>query len=181
LWQGPVVLDADALNLYAGDVPSLAALLAGRPAMITPHVAEFARLTSLTTAQAVAGQFDVGHQLAAALRAVVLLKGVPTVITAPDGESMVSAAGTPVLAVAGSGDVLAGIAVTLLAQTGDPFHSAACAAWIHGRAAELSSRGHPTRGVILEDVMTALRDVWRFDGNRPDPPVLCELPRVTEN
>ena len=73
------------------------------------------------------GSYLVGtyHEIAALLHATVLLKGVPTVITSPDGQTLVSASGTPALATAGSGDLLSGIAGTLLAQIGDPFVSGA--------------------------------------------------------
>ncbi len=177
-WRGPTVLDADALNIFAGEVPTLASLLDGRPTIITPHPGELGRLIGLSTDEVLAQRFEVGKEVARALRAVVLLKGVPTVLFAPDGETLVSAAGTPVLAAAGSGDVLGGIVTTLLAQSGEAFIGAACAAWAHGRAAELANAGRPVRGVVLDDVVAALADVWRFDGARPEPPVMAELPRV---
>src|SRR5690606_3081656 len=121
-----------------------------------PHPAELARLIDGTIDDVLAQRFDVGRELARALDAVVLLKGVPTVITAPDGTSVVSATGTPVLAAAGSGDVLGGIVTTLLAQSDDALGSAASAAWIHGRAAEIANQGRPIRGVTLDDVLNAL-------------------------
>ncbi len=177
-WRGPVVLDADALNVFSGDLVTLGGLLAGRPALLTPHAGELARLIDTTPDDVVASRFEAARDLARTLRAVVLLKGVPTVVTAPNGDRLVSAAGTPVLAAAGSGDLLGGIAVTLLAQTGDPFHSAAVAAWIHGRAAELANAGRPVRGVVLDDVLAHLGAAWRLDGHPPAPPVLARLPRV---
>ena len=111
---------------------------------------------------------------------VVLLKGVPTIVTSPDGQRLVSASGTPALAVAGSGDVLSGIAGTLLAQLRDPFAAAAVAAWIHGRAAERlpSADAGGTRGSTLDDVVAELRDAWTFDTRPSRYPVLAELPAV---
>jgi NAD(P)H-hydrate repair Nnr-like enzyme with NAD(P)H-hydrate dehydratase domain len=91
---------------------------------------------------------------------------------------MVSATGTPALAAAGSGDILAGIAVTLLAQTGDPFRSGTAAAWVHGRAAEIANAGRPVRGVTIADVIDALGHAWRLSGVPPTPPILAELPAV---
>ena len=143
IWRGPTVLDADALNLFTCDVPGLARALAGRPALITPHANELGRLIGVKPDEVAAQRFDIGAEVARTLGATVLLKGVPTVITAPDGAMLVSASGTPVLAAAGSGDVLGGIAVTLLAQTGDPLASGACAAWIHGRLMKYGA-GRPT-------------------------------------
>jgi NAD(P)H-hydrate epimerase len=97
------------------------------------------------------------------------------------GERVVSAAGTPVLATGGSGDLLSGIAATLLAQTGNALHAGAVAAWAHGRAAELvtARRGGFTRGVTLADVETALADAWLpMPGDVARYPVLAELPAV---
>ncbi len=179
----PTVVDADALNAYAGRAGELAALLAGRPAIVTPHVAEFGRLVGRGTDDVLAGRFDIGETLASTLGATVLLKGVPTVITAPgsaggDPARLVSATGTPVLAAGGSGDILAGIAATLLAQTESPLASAACAAWVHGHAADIATGDGPVRGRTLDDVLAALPAVWRFDDAVPAYPVLAELPAV---
>jgi NAD(P)H-hydrate repair Nnr-like enzyme with NAD(P)H-hydrate dehydratase domain len=92
---------------------------------------------------------------------------------------MVSATGTPALATAGSGDVLAGIAATLLAQTGDPFRSGTAAAWIHGRAAEIANAGRPVRGINIHDVIDALGHAWLFSNAQHAHPVLTELSAVT--
>jgi NAD(P)H-hydrate epimerase len=181
VWQGPTVLDADAITLFEGEIPWLSAALAGRPALLTPHVRELARLVGTNDDEVVRGRFEVAQDAAHVLGASILLKGVPTVITDPTGEAMVSAAGTPALATAGSGDVLAGIAVTLLAQTGDSLKSGACAAWIHGRAAEIANAGRPVRGVTIADTLDALGHAWRLSSVRPAAPVLTELPAVIED
>jgi NAD(P)H-hydrate epimerase len=170
-----VLLDADALTVFEGDAPALGSLLGGRKAIVTPHVVEFSRLSGKSVEEILAAPFDVGRELASTLGCVVLLKGVPTVLTAPDGRSLVSAAGTPALATGGSGDVLAGVAGTLLAQIDDPLDAAACAAWIHGRAGELAgSRG--ARGTSIDDVVEQLAHVWSEPVSRPRPPILAELP-----
>jgi hydroxyethylthiazole kinase-like uncharacterized protein yjeF len=183
---GPVVLDADALSLFEGQTRQLASLLDGRAAVITPHEGEFARLTGMAPDAVASGRFEVAGDLARALSCTVLLKGVPTVIS--DGAvTDVSAAGTPVLATAGSGDVLGGIVATLLAQTGHARHSAAAGAWVHGCAAELAGAGR-VRGVTLDDVVASIRNVWRdartSAGPAPAgdarPRWLAELPAVGE-
>lgn len=141
-WRGPVVLDADGLNVFHGDPERLATLLGQGAAIVTPHPGEFARLTHTTIPEVLARRFEIGSRLAARLGAAVLLKGTPTVIYAPDGsDRLVSASGSPVLATGGSGDLLTGITVTLLAQMGHATEAAACAAWVHGRAAELAQFG----------------------------------------
>ena len=175
-WRGPVVLDADGLNAFRGDAVNLGALLQGRPAVITPHVVEFSRLTGVDAAEVSARRFEIAGELARTIHATVLLKGVPTIIS--DGAATeVSASGTPVLAAAGSGDVLGGIVATLLAQGGDARSSAAAAAWVHGRAAEIAGAGQ-VRGVTVDDVVDALRIAWRLEAPALDAPILAELPSV---
>jgi ADP-dependent NAD(P)H-hydrate dehydratase / NAD(P)H-hydrate epimerase len=171
----PVLLDADALNIFEGDVDALAKALKGRPALITPHVAEFSRLTGVPVQRVLDNRFDIGTDVAARLSATILLKGSPTVIFAPDGERFVVARGTAALGTGGSGDLLDGIAGTLLAQMSDPTRAACCAAWVHGRAAEFCRY---VRGTTLEDVLYALPRAWN-EGDAPlGAPVLAELPAV---
>ena len=173
--QVPVVVDADALNLFEGDRPALRAHLRGRKAVITPHVAEFARLAGTDVRTVLAERFDIGGDLASDLGATVLLKGTPSVIFTPDGQRLVSARGTAALGTGGSGDILAGIVGTVLAQTDDPTTAASAAAWIHGRAAELCGY---VRGTTLEDVLYALPRAWN-EGELPvESPVLVRLPAV---
>jgi NAD(P)H-hydrate repair Nnr-like enzyme with NAD(P)H-hydrate dehydratase domain len=92
----------------------------------------------------------------------------------------VVAEGTPVLATGGSGDVLGGIAATLVAQTGDASLAGALAAFAHGRAAAAASVGG-VRGHTLDDVLLALPAVWSLRPDPPRPPVLAELPAVGES
>jgi NAD(P)H-hydrate epimerase len=97
------------------------------------------------------------------------------VIFTPEGERFVVARGTAALGTGGSGDILAGIAATLLAQAADPATAACCAAWVHGRAAELCEY---VRGTTLEDVLYALPRAWNETEPTPEPPVLAKLPAV---
>lgn len=181
-WMGPTLLDADGITLFEKRSADLAGLLAQRPALLTPHPAEFARLAGSTVDDVLAARFDAATSLASHLGAAILLKGVPTIITSSDGRRLVSAAGTPVLATGGSGDVLSGIAGTLLAQTGDAFVAGAAAAWVHGRAAErVPQTPGDIRGLTLDDVVNELRGGWTFDRHPARYPVLAELPALTAN
>jgi hydroxyethylthiazole kinase-like uncharacterized protein yjeF len=171
-----VLLDADALNLFAGNAAALRPLLGNRPALLTPHILECARLLGADSQAVLDRRFEIGTELAQQTGAVVLLKGVPTIISAPDGRRIVVAEGTPTLAAGGSGDILSGIAGTLLAQMPDPFAAAACAAWIHGRAARLA--GAFVRGTTLEDVLEMLPNAWRISEDAPRYPILAELPAI---
>lgn len=179
-WNGPVLLDADALNVFDGDVAALARACRGRPMLLTPHPVEFARLARTDVTSVLNSRYDAGRTLARDTGATVLLKGLPTVVTSPDGSSLVSAAGTPTLAAAGSGDVLSGIGGTLLAQMGDALTAGAAAAWIHGRAAELVNRSSRVRGATLDDVIASLASAWPTDVQPTRYPVLLELPAVGE-
>jgi NAD(P)H-hydrate epimerase len=177
--RAPAVLDADALNAFAGDAAALAKLHDGRPALLTPHPGELARLVGVTAEEADRARWDVAGPLAARAGAAVLLKGVPTVLADRTGTRWVSAAGTPALAVGGSGDLLAGLAATLVMQRGEALESGACAAWLHGRAAELASAAG-VRGATLVDVLDALPAAWREPIARPPYPVLAWLPAVPD-
>jgi NAD(P)H-hydrate epimerase len=179
-WKGPTLLDADAITIFAGRVDELAALLAGRPALLTPHAVEFSRLAGVDPPAVLANRFEIATDIAKRLGATILLKGVPTVVTDPNGDRLVSATGTPVLATGGSGDVLSGVAGTLLAQIGDPFRAGAAAAWVHGRAAERASASSDgvVRGLSLDDVIRELRASWTFDTRPSRYPVLAEIPLI---
>ena len=164
-WSGPVVVDADAINVFEGDAASLAKLLRGKPAVITPHPTELARLLGRDTRDVLNNRFEIGADFARESGAAVLLKGSPSVVFAPTGERFVSAAGTAALATGGSGDVLTGMVGTMLAQLAKQRTTAeiaAISAFIHGRAAEISG---PVRGTTLEDILLALPDAW----NEPPP------------
>jgi NAD(P)H-hydrate epimerase len=180
-FDGPVVLDADALNAFADDADALKSIVGERAALLTPHPAEFARLAGdgATVQQVLDDRFEWPARLAARTGAAVLLKGTPTVVAAPSGETTVVAEGTPILATGGAGDLLGGIAATLLAQLRDGALAGALAAFAHGRAAwNVSARD--VRGFTLDDVLRELPGVWSLEPAAPRPPVIAELPAVGE-
>jgi NAD(P)H-hydrate epimerase len=156
-------------------------LLAGRPAILTPHPAEAARLVGSTPEAVNDARYEVAVELAKRTGACVLLKGVPTVIATPGSAAATVASGNPGLATGGSGDLLSGIVAALLAQGLAPHLAAAVAAHALGRAGELAARRHTARAMRPVDVVHALPDLWREwdvvarSPRGPRPPILLEL------
>jgi hydroxyethylthiazole kinase-like uncharacterized protein yjeF len=134
----PLALDADALNLLAGD-PALRAALAARgaPTILTPHPAEAARLLGCDTAAVQADRLAAARTLAQSLQCHVVVKGAGSVIAHPHARFAINATGNAGLASGGTGDVLAGIAGALLAQGIDAAHALELAVCVHGAAADL--------------------------------------------
>ncbi|MEP6744120.1 MAG: NAD(P)H-hydrate dehydratase, partial [Gemmatimonadota bacterium] len=179
-----VVLDADGLIAFVGALPELESLLAGRRAVLTPHLGEFRSLFPDQAGAAEQDPWGAASGAAVASGVVVLLKGVPTVVAAPAGGAPWSiAAGNPGLATGGSGDVLSGLVGAALAAGLDPVHAAALGAQALGRAADLAARRTSARTIRPMDVVAAFPDLWRAwelrGAARPIPraPVLVDLER----
>jgi len=133
----PLVLDADALNLLARecDLP-VAVALRQAPTLLTPHPAEAARLLERSVAAIQSDRIGAAQEIAERFNAFVALKGCGTVLARPDGGWRINANGNPGLATAGSGDVLTGIIVALLAQGWDADAALAGGVHLHGAAAD---------------------------------------------
>lgn len=146
------VLDADALTSFA-DTPETLFHALHPGCLLTPHGGEFTRLFGCLPPSE---RLTAARAAAAHSGATVLLKGADTVIAAPDGRAIINSNAPPWLATAGSGDVLAGLCVGLLAQGLPPPLAAATAAWLHGAVAT-----HLGPGLVADDLPAALPAVLR--------------------
>ncbi len=146
-----VVVDADALTSFQDRPEALFEAVSG-PCVLSPHEGEFRRLFPDLEGGKLA------RARAAAVRggAVVLIKGADSVIAAPDGRAAINANAPPVLATAGTGDVLAGLIVGHLAQGSNAFDATCAAVWLHGAAGAALGPG-----LIAEDLCEALPGVLR--------------------
>ena len=148
-FQGAVVVDADGINLLTQHKY----LLRGRtaPTVLTPHEGEFARIAGGVATD----RQTAAEQLALELGAVVVLKGHGTIIT--DGTvTYRNPTGNPGMAVGGSGDVLAGMVVSLLGQGVDPVEAAVAAVWLHGAAGDVCAEKLGQYAMLPTDILEEL-------------------------
>jgi hydroxyethylthiazole kinase-like uncharacterized protein yjeF len=159
-WEDkPLVIDADGLNNLALTDRWWEKLKAS--AILTPHPGEMTRLTGLPTAEVQARRLETAQEWASRWGKVVVLKGAFTVVAGPQGSTWLSPFANPILATGGTGDVLTGIIVGLLAQGLSPEDSACCGVFLHGSAAREVSRTHGDRGGLAGDLIEALPRVTR--------------------
>ncbi len=140
----PTVVDADALTHVEPGTPGL---------VLTPHAGELARMLGVERAEVESDQLAFARRAAATYDAVVLLKGRHTLVARPDGRVRVTTSGVPWLAVAGAGDVLAGLVGSLLAAGLDPWDAASAGSWLHGAAAASASGGGPLSAPRVADAI----------------------------
>jgi len=148
-FAGPVVIDADGINVLSQHKD----ILRGRTActILTPHEGEFRRLGGFIGSNRTSAAMHLANDLSS----IILLKGHETVIT--DGQkAYINCTGNPGMAVGGSGDLLSGILVSLLAQRISPLEAAACAAWIHGAAGDLCAAEMGQYGMLPSDMVNVL-------------------------
>lgn len=150
--KSPLVVDADALNCIAASDSGLRILPKG--AIITPHPKEFERLihTSVNSYEALAKAIDLSKKL----NIIIVLKGAYTRIVTPDGEVYFNTTGNPGMATAGSGDVLTGIILSLLAQQYTPQQAAIIGVYLHGLAGDKAAEKLSKHSLIASDIIEHL-------------------------
>ncbi len=177
----PLVIDADGLNAFEGHTEALARAQA--PLVLTPHLGEMRRLTGIDTTTLEANRIDATREWARRWQAVVVLKGAPTVIAAPDGRTTVNPTGNPGMATAGMGDVLTGAIAALIAQGLAPYDAARLAVYAHGMAgdmvaAELGQHGMAA-GDVAEALPRALLSLAHLRAGESEPKTATRNPRST--
>jgi hydroxyethylthiazole kinase-like uncharacterized protein yjeF len=152
----PAVVDADGLRFLPPRLET--------PILLTPHAGELARLLGADRHDVEARRLHHARAAAARWNAVILLKGSTTLVVAPDGRVRANPTGTPALATAGSGDVLAGLAGALLAAGLDPFDAGSVAAYVHGAAGRLAAEtaAYPSATDVLDALPSALHRAERI-------------------
>ena len=166
----PLVVDADALNLIAAS-PDLQGHLVARSAgaVLTPHPLEAARLLGVTAAVVQGDRLAAARELAARYAKIVVLKGSGSIIADPQGMAVVNTTGNPGLATGGTGDVLAGVCGSLLAQGWPAWEAALGAVWMHGAAADrLVDGGAGPIGLTAGELPAAVRAVLNGLVARPN-------------
>jgi NAD(P)H-hydrate epimerase len=159
--EAPLVLDADGLNAFAGEIAAIASRKA--PTVLTPHAGDLGRLLGRSSEEVSAHRLEAAREAARAADAVVILKGDDTIVT--DGERVaVNELSAPALATAGTGDVLSGIVAALLARGLDPFAASCAGVLAHARAGrDAAVRLGAAESVIAADVIDSIAV-----GMRPD-------------
>ncbi|NGQ95864.1 NAD(P)H-hydrate dehydratase [Brevibacillus sp. SYP-B805] len=160
LWEQtdtPLLLDADALNMLADAADFAAWPQRTAPVVLTPHPGEMARLCGVSTAEIQRNRIEVARHFAQKHRVLLVLKGAATVIASPDGDAYVNPTGNPGMATGGSGDVLAGIIGSLLAQGYEAKAAACLGVWLHGAAGDRAAAGRKGMfSLIAGDLIEAL-------------------------
>lgn len=153
--ERPLVLDADGLNALSGHIDSP---VERRNWVLTPHDGEYARFMGRLPGP---DRGSAALALSRRLECVTVLKGHGTIIAAPDGTVYRNPTGNHGMAKGGSGDVLSGVILSLLAQGMEPLRAAAAGVWVHGRAGDIAAGRFGYRGMTPTDMIRCLPDVWR--------------------
>ena len=157
--QKPLVIDADGLNLL-GSHPELFQNIKGS-CIVTPHMGEMSRLTGQTVQEIAADRIAAAGELAKKRRVTCVLKDACTVTACRDGRFVINTTGNSGMATAGSGDVLTGMILGLLAAGMDAEEAAYCAVWLHGKAGDRARDTMGEASLLAEDIISAIPEVLK--------------------
>ena len=158
----PLVLDADALNCVAKNPDILKKAKA--PIIITPHPGEMARLVKSTPKAVNENRAEIATDFAKEYGVVTVLKGAGTIIASPEGRVMINRTGNSGMATGGSGDVLAGMTGSLLAQGANPFAAAAAAVYLHGLAGDIAAEKLGRISMLPTDLINEIPQAYKRCG-----------------
>ena len=150
----PIVIDADGINALSSNIELLRKSKA--PVILTPHPAEMARLNNSSVSSVEENRIKTANDFAKEYNCFVILKGANTIIASPDREIRFNIGGNPGMATAGSGDVLAGVIVSLLAQGFSPFDAANFGVFLHSEAGDKAFIKKGERAMIASDIIEEL-------------------------
>ena len=162
--KSPVVVDADGIFALAQHMDVLQTL--SRAVILTPHDGEFARMFGDMPPKAGPERLECARRFAVLNRCILVLKGYRTIIASPDGMTWVNTTGNPGMAKGGSGDVLAGMLGSLLAQGLSPIHAACLAVYFHGAAGDAAANSIGEYGMTPTDMIGAIPGVLRHYNSR---------------
>lgn len=153
----PLILDADAINILAEDKSLLERL--PRNTILTPHIGEFDRLMGASSDSF--ERFEKQIELAVNSQLVVILKGAHTAIATPDGQIYFNSSGNPGMATAGSGDVLTGVLLSLVAQGYHALDASILGVYLHGLAGDMSLQRESYESMIASDIISNLGSAFK--------------------
>ena len=166
--QRPMVIDADGLNSLAPWADNLRGSTE-LPLILTPHPGEMARLVSRPVSEVLRNPIDIARTFAVDRGVILVLKGSPSVVAAPDGQVYVNATGNAGMATGGTGDVLTGMIASFVAQkVADPLSATIAAVYLHGLAGDIAASRVGTRAMIASDITAHLAEAFIEVGSDPE-------------
>lgn len=160
----PAVVDADGINAFEGYTETIGQREGHAALVLTPHPGEFARLTGEKVPKSIHDKIALVKRWAKELRVVLVLKGSPSLIAAPNGSCYLNPTGNEGMACGGTGDVLTGAIGSFLAQGMGPLPASVCGAYVHGLAGDFAAGAKTSRGMIAGDLNQYLPDVFGLMG-----------------
>lgn len=150
----PVVMDADALNILATEPEAIKSL--PKPAVLTPHPGEFARLVKLSTREVVKNKLELAPQFASEYGVYLVLKSYRTLTATPEGRVYINSTGNPGMATAGSGDVLSGMIASMIIQEKNLLEAVLAAVYVHGLSGDLGAQKLGEKTLVAGDLIREL-------------------------
>ncbi len=154
----PLIVDADGINIIAENINVLQNVSV--PIVLTPHPGEMARLCKTSVADIQAHRFQYAKMFAEKHHVILVLKGAGTIIALPNGEAYLNLTGNAGMAKGGSGDVLAGMIASFIAQKMDPAKAVAAAVYLHGEAGDRCARKLSQAAMLPTDLIEMLPELF---------------------